>query len=100
MQLKGSKAEPFFYLYSATLVLVDIKDIKFCKIYLVVAFIYLYICPLYISSPFSYPQVPDREGTKILGLKSNRRIFNACFFQNGNHPFYYLTIFRNQTFNP
>ena len=57
------------------------------KKYLDMAFIYLYICPLFLKTLFSYPKPFGEKAQPLLKLILDRYTYNTCIFRKGISPF-------------
>lgn len=64
----------------------EIIKLKFLRKYLDGAFIYLYICPLYLLKFFFFSMLVDKKEQIFLKLISNNKIYNASLLRRGN-PF-------------
>jgi hypothetical protein len=74
--------------------------IKYLKKYLDMAFIYLYICPLFLRTFFFSPKPFGKKTQIFLKLISNGQIYNVCLIRREIRFSGILPInFRHQTFN-
>jgi len=63
-----------------------IINVKFFRKYLEGAFIYLYICPLFLLKFFFFSMLIVKKEQIFLKLISNNQIYNTCPLRRGN-PF-------------
>jgi hypothetical protein len=77
----------------------EIQSGKGGKFFLVMTFIYLYICLLFFLTAFSYWMPLTEIAKHFLGLKLNRPIFNVGILHRGTFLVSSKPMFRNQTFN-
>ncbi len=75
-------------------------DKKYSKKYLDMGFKYLYICPLFLKTLFSFPTLFGEKAQPVLKLILNRQIHNSCIFRIGTSSFCVSKInLRTQTLN-